>query len=109
MAILTLIIDYKGQQIKKYIKLTNIELSSDSDIHILITNKHQRYSPYHFIYDIIDETTTIPETVCIPEESAIININLLKSNKSFTIYPHSIGSLGMSFNKSLRLNVDVNF
>lgn len=109
MAILKLIIDYKGKQIKKYIKLTNDELSSDSDIYILITNKHQRYSPYHFIYDIINETMSIPETVCIPKESAIININLLKSNKSFMIYPHSIGSLGISFNKSLRLNVDINF
>lgn len=109
MNTLKLIIDYKGQQIKKYIKLTNDELLSDSDIYILITNKHKRDGFYHFIYDIINETTSIPETVCIPKESAIININLLKSNKSFIIYPHCIGSLGISFNKSLRLNVDINF
>lgn len=109
MNTLKLIIEYKGIQIKKYIKLTNDELSSDSDIYILITNKHQRYSPYHFIYDIIDETMTIPDTVGIPKETAIININLLKSNKSFVIYPHSIGGLGMSFNRSLRLNVDIDF
>lgn len=109
MNTLKLIIEYKGIQIKKYIKLTNDELSSDTDIYILITNKHQRYSPYHFIYDIIDETMTIPDTVGIPKETAIININLLKSNKSFVIYPHSIGGLGMSFNRSLRLNVDIDF
>lgn len=109
MNTLKLIIEYKGIQIKKYIKLTNDELSSDTDIYILITNKHQRYSPYHFIYDIIDETMTIPDTVGTPKETAIININLLKSNKSFVIHPHSIGSLGMSFNRSLRLNVDINF
>ncbi len=109
MAILTLIIDYKGKQIKKHIKLTDDELTENLDIYILITNKHSRSTNYHFIYDIIDNSLIIPETVCMPKESAIITINLLKSNKSFIIRPHCIGSLGMSFNKSLRLNVDINF
>ena len=57
MAILTLIIDYKGKQIKKkHIKLIDDELSDNSTIHILITNKHKRDGYYHFIYDIIDNT-----------------------------------------------------
>ena len=109
MAILKIIVEYKGKQIKKYIKLSNEELSQDSDIFILITNKHKIYVNYHFIYDIINETISIPETVCIPKETAIINMNLLFSNKSFVICPHCIGSLGQTFSRSLNLNVDIEF
>ena len=109
MAILKIIIHYKGKQFKKYIKLTDDELIKNSSIYILITNKHKHYSNYHFIYDIIDETLSIPSTTYNPKESAIIIINLLKSNKTFKINPHCIYLLGLSFNKALKLIVDIPF
>lgn len=109
MAILKIIVEYKGKQLKKYIKLTDEELLEDSDVHILITNKHNIHANYQFIYDIINNKTSIPSTLGLPEKSAVININLLKSNKSFVVKPHCIGSLGQSFSKLLNLTVDINF
>ena len=109
MAILKITIHYKGNQFKKYIKLTDDELSENSTIYILITNKHKRYSNYHFIYDIIDETVIVPSTSYNSKESSIITINLLKTNKLFKVNPHCIYLLGLPFNKALKLNVVVPF
>ena len=105
-------LDEYHEKIKQ--KLLSIDLKSfdttDQELERYLNSyKAEGYALMRTKFDIIDETTSIPETVCIPKESAIITINLLKSNKSFIIYPHSIGSLGISFNKSLRLNVDINF
>ena len=109
MTILKIIIHYKGKEFKKYFKSINDELTENSTIYILITNKHKRYSNYHFIYDINDETVSIPSTSYNPKESAIITVNLLKSNKSFKIKPHCIYLLGRSLSKTLKLDVDVPF
>ena len=112
MPILKIIITYKGKQFKKYIKLSNNELTNSIYFNILITHKIITQNVADFICVFNEEwkqkqKLIIPSTSLIPKESAVIHLDLLKSKRKFTIPIHSIYSLGQFFNTSTNINVDL--